>query len=71
MSKKDSKGESNKVVTDGATLKVTDKRYKNVCDYQKRSRSTEEILVLELELQGSRTRPEAKPVQSGHRNQRI
>ena len=65
VGEKDSKGENNKVVTDGATLKVTDKDDDSERDVtiKKVDPNGKEIPGAELKLyKGSRIRPEAKPL---------
>ena len=65
IGEKDSKGENNKVVTDGATLKVTDKDDDSERDVtiKKVDPNGKEIPGAKLKLyKGSRIRPEAKPL---------
>ncbi|MBZ2040130.1 polysaccharide biosynthesis/export family protein [Streptococcus sanguinis] len=65
VGEKDSKGENNKVVTDGATLKVTDKDDDSERDVtiKKVDPNGKEIPGAKLKLyKGSRIRPEAKPL---------
>ena len=65
VGEKDSKGENNKVVTDGATLKVTDKDDDSERDVtiKKVDPNGKEIPGAELKLyKGSQIRPEARPV---------
>ena len=65
VGEKDSKGENNKVVTDGATLKVTDKDDDSERDVtiKKVDPNGKEIPGAKLKLyKGSQIRPEAKPL---------
>ena len=65
VGEKDSKGENNKVVTDGATLKVTDKDDDSERDVtiKKVDPNGKEIPGAKLKLyKGSQIRPEARPV---------